>query len=91
MSVQAQLGPGFLEAVYRACLWLELTAQGLHVEEERTLPVIYRGVRIDAAYGLDFIVEKSVLVDSPFTPLLPSSCYQPLHGRGLPVMLFSHA
>ena len=64
MTVHAQLGPGFLEAVYRSCLWLELKAHGLHVEKERTIPLVYRGVRIDAVYRLAFIVEKSVLVEA---------------------------
>ena len=72
MTVHAQLGPGFLEAVYRACLWLELKAHGLQVEKERTVPLIYRGVRIDAIYRLDFIVEKSVLVEAKSVQALTS-------------------
>src|SRR5687767_1266652 len=91
MNVHAQLGPGFLEAVYRACLWLELKAQGLHVEKERTLPVIYRGVRIDAVYRLDFIVEKSVVVEvksvQALAPIHRAQVINYLKLTGLPIGL----
>jgi GxxExxY protein len=91
MTVHAQLGPGFLEAVYRACLWLELKAHGLHVEKERTIPLVYRGVRMDAVYRLDFIVEKSVLVEAKsvqaLAPIDRAQVINYLKLTGLPVGL----
>jgi GxxExxY protein len=91
ITVHSQLGPGFLEAVYRACFWLELKAQGLHVEKERTIPLIYRGVRIDAVYRLDFIIEKSVLVEAKsvqaLAPIDRAQVINYLKLTGLPVGL----
>jgi GxxExxY protein len=63
IAVHEQLGPGFLEAVYQACLELELRAKGLQFQRHRTIPLIYRGVTIDAVYQFDFVVENSVLVE----------------------------
>jgi GxxExxY protein len=63
IAVHDQLGPGFLEAVYQACLEIELKANGLSFERQRTIPLIYRGVSIDAVYRFDFVVENSVLVE----------------------------
>ncbi|MEK7787777.1 MAG: GxxExxY protein, partial [Chloroflexota bacterium] len=43
MEVHNQLGPGFLEVVYRKALVFELTVRGILVEEEKPLPVHYKG------------------------------------------------
>src|SRR5690349_16117937 len=48
---------------YRACLVDELTAAGLRVSAEITLPIHYKGRRIDGAYRADLIVEGSVLLE----------------------------
>ena len=43
MEVHNQLGPGFLEVVYRKALVYELMLRGILVEEEKPLPVYYKG------------------------------------------------
>jgi GxxExxY protein len=63
LRVHTALGPGVLESTVCACLLYELRAIGLHVEDQVHLPIIYEGVRLPAAYRVDFIVEKSLIVE----------------------------
>lgn len=43
MEVHRALEPGLLESAYEACLVLELVQRGLKVEQQKPLPVVYRG------------------------------------------------
>jgi GxxExxY protein len=63
MDVHRVLGPGLLESAYEACLAFELAAQGLKVEQQRPLPVVYRDVKLDCGYRLDFVVENAVVIE----------------------------
>ena len=63
IEVHRQLGPGLLESAYRECLCWELNHRGLTIEREIALPLVYKGVHVDAGYRLDLIVEKRVLVE----------------------------
>ena len=46
MEVHRTLGPGFLESVYEAALAHELTLRGIPFEQQKRLPVHYKGQRI---------------------------------------------
>ena len=63
MRVHTALGPGLLESAYEACLLHELRKQGLKVENQIQLPVIYDGVTIDLGYRMDLVVEDRVVVE----------------------------
>jgi GxxExxY protein len=63
MKVHSVLGPGLLESAYQACLLHKLRKQGIKVESEVPLPVIYDGVTIDLGYRIDLVVENSVVVE----------------------------
>ena len=63
MKVHSALGPGLLESAYSACLKHELTKRGLKVACEVPLPVVYDGMRLDAGYRLDLVVEDTVVVE----------------------------
>lgn len=63
MKVHSALGPGLLESAYEVCLAHELTNQGMAVERQVELPVVYNGVRLDAGYRLDILVERNVIVE----------------------------
>ena len=62
-TVHSDLGPGLLESVYEACLAYELRKQGLNVETQAVVPVIYQEVVIETGLRLDLWVEKSVIVE----------------------------
>ena len=53
INVHRALGPGLLESAYESCLLYELTQQGLKVEAQKPLPVVYREVKLDCGYQLE--------------------------------------
>lgn len=63
MKVHSVLGPGLLESAYQACLFRELNKQGIAVESEVVLPVVYDDEIIDAGYRMDLLVEDAVVLE----------------------------
>ena len=63
IEVHRELGAGLFEGVYHPCLQFELTARGLHFAAEQSVPVIYKSIRLPAAYRVDLIVEDLVVVE----------------------------
>lgn len=62
-KVHSALGPGLLESSYQACLKHELQKDGLFVESEKALPLIYEEVKLDCGYRIDILVENQVIVE----------------------------
>ena len=62
-KVYNALGPGLLESVYEAALCYELQKQGLQVESQVPLEVIYDGQPLPIDYRLDILVEDAVIVE----------------------------
>lgn len=62
MEVHKILGPGFLEAVYQSALAHEFTLRGIQVEQQKALPVMYKGVPA-GHYIADFCVEGNIIVE----------------------------
>ena len=58
-----QLGPGLLESVYQICLARELSICGISFEQEKSIPVKYKGVQLDCGYRLDFLVDNKVILE----------------------------
>jgi GxxExxY protein len=63
LSVHRELGPGMLEKAYESCLAFELADRGLNLERQKTLPLRYRGMRLDSGYRIDLLVEDLVVVE----------------------------
>ena len=63
MQVHTALGPGLLESAYKACLVQELRFRGLCVDTEVLLPIYYKGVRVNAAFRIDLVVEAELVVE----------------------------
>lgn len=63
VNVHRELGPGLLESTYEACLVHELAQEGIEVERQKALPVVYRGVRLDCGYRIDLLVQGQVVVE----------------------------
>ncbi|MBN1584091.1 MAG: GxxExxY protein [Anaerolineae bacterium] len=64
IKVHRALGPGLLESAYQVCLTHELRTRGLQVACEVLLPVVYDGVKIDAGYRVDMLIEDCVIVEN---------------------------
>jgi len=63
MKVHSALGSGLLESAYDKCLSLELRRIGLQFQHQVRLPMNYEGVKLSAAYCVDFIVEECIVVE----------------------------
>ena len=63
LEVHRTLGPGLLESVYETCLCFELLQEGLKLERQKPLPVIYKAVSLDCGYRLDLVVDEKVIVE----------------------------
>src|SRR5688572_14128164 len=62
IEVHRTLGPGLLESIYLQCLQIELASQKLRFITQRAIPIVYKGVVLDATYRVDLIVEDQVVV-----------------------------
>jgi GxxExxY protein len=63
IEVHRHLGPGLLESSYETCLVFELKQLGFTVEQQKPLPVVYKGIVLDCGYRLDLVIEDSVIVE----------------------------
>ncbi len=63
IEVHKELGPGLLESVYEVCLYQELKKQGVSVDCQVDLPIIYKGEITNKTYRIDMLVENCVIVE----------------------------
>jgi GxxExxY protein len=63
IEVHKHLGPGLLESAYSTCLSHELSLQGIPFHREVPLPLNYKGVVLETAYRLDFVVGESLILE----------------------------
>jgi GxxExxY protein len=62
IEVHRQRGPGLLESIYARAVCLELEACGLPFEQEKRIPVYYRG-KLLCHHRLDIVVEKQIILE----------------------------
>ncbi len=70
VCVHRKFGPGLLESVYEKILMVELKKRGLEVECQKSLPLVYEGVRFEDAYRIDLLVNKEVIVELKSTNIM---------------------
>lgn len=63
LKIHRVLGPGLLESAYEECLYYELKKQGLRVEKQKPLPLIYEDVKLEIGYRVDIMVENKLIVE----------------------------
>lgn len=63
IEVHRALGPGLLESAYQECLYHELINEGLDVEKEKPMPIIYKDIKLDHGYRIDLLVENKVVIE----------------------------
>ena len=56
-------GPGLLESVYEKVLKIELEKNGLKVQSQIPLNVIYEGQVLDIGFRADLLVENKVIIE----------------------------
>lgn len=62
-QIHVELGPGLLESIYEEILFQELKNEGLIVERQKPLPVVWRGKKLNLNYKTDLIVENKVIIE----------------------------
>ena len=62
-KVYNALGPGLLESIYESALCYQLRKDGLKVENQVKLPVVYDGQVLPVDFRLDVLVEGKVIVE----------------------------
>jgi GxxExxY protein len=63
IRVHRVTGPGLLESAYLPCVTFELRQSGLVVATQWPIPVVYRGIRLEAGYRADMLVNDTVIVE----------------------------
>ena len=63
IEVHKALGPGLLESAYARCLAHELLSAGIRFREQVPIPVLYKMVRVECGYRLDFLVEDRIILE----------------------------
>ncbi|HEX3070446.1 MAG TPA: GxxExxY protein [Thermoanaerobaculia bacterium] len=74
IEVHRALGPGLLESAYEECLCRELSLRHIPFLRQLSLPVEYKGVKLDCAYRLDLLVASSVVIE-----VKAVSALEPIH------------
>ncbi|MCE1167712.1 MAG: GxxExxY protein [Sphingobacteriia bacterium] len=62
-DIHFQLGPGLLESVYEEIMFFELTKQGLNVERQKAIPVVWDELKMGLGFRADLIVENKVIIE----------------------------
>ena len=63
IDVHKALGPGLLENSYQQCLYYKLKKEGLKVEMEKPMPLVFEEVKLDCGYRIDLLVEDKVVLE----------------------------
>ncbi|MDR3721635.1 MAG: GxxExxY protein [Candidatus Acidoferrales bacterium] len=74
IEVHRLLGPGLLESAYEECLAREFVLRRIAFERQKPAPVIYKDVKLECGYRLDFLVDGKVVVE-----LKAVECFAPVH------------
>ena len=62
-TVHRALGPGLLESIYELCLKKELEDAGLFVEQQKIIPLTYKGLTFETGYRIDLLVERKIILE----------------------------
>ncbi|MCA0365603.1 MAG: GxxExxY protein [Spirosomataceae bacterium] len=63
IEVHKNLGPGLLEKVYEKCLTKELIDLGFKVDFQKSIPLNYKGIDIEAELRFDLMVNEEIIVE----------------------------
>jgi len=72
--VHSSLGPGLLESTYEVCLEYELLKEGMKVERQKALPVVYENIKLEVGYRIDLLVDNQIILE-----IKSVDCINPVH------------
>lgn len=62
-QIHYTLGLGLLESVYEEIMFHELRKQGLSIERQQGIPVIWNELKMQIGFRADLIVERKVIIE----------------------------
>jgi len=63
INLHRKLGPGLLESVYEVVLAAKLEQLGYSVDRQTPIDIEYEGLRFEAAFRIDLLVDRKVLIE----------------------------
>lgn len=63
IAIHREIGPGLFESVYETILAGRLQQLGLNVERQVVVPVTFDGHVFDAAFKIDILVERCLILE----------------------------
>ncbi|RXG20461.1 GxxExxY protein [Leeuwenhoekiella aequorea] len=63
MNVHRNLGSGFLESVYQEVLCREFIEEEIPFEDQKLLPIYYKGQKLDKYYRADFLCFDRIILE----------------------------
>lgn len=63
LRLHRDLGPGLLESVYEAVLAGRLVTMGYSVARQRAIDIEFEGLRFEAAFRIDLLVDDRMVVE----------------------------
>jgi GxxExxY protein len=91
IEVHSILGPGLLESACRNCLAKEMALRGIAFVREQPLPLVYKELRLEHGYAMDFVVERRLILEikaiEALAPLHEAQTITYLRLSGLPTAL----
>lgn len=75
MEVHRELGPGFVEPIYQAALTNEFARRDIAFAREVTMPVHYKGDKLEVRYYADFVCFDAIIVELKALPSISGREY----------------
>ena len=63
LRIHRELGPGLLESVYETVLTGKLVQMGYAVDRQKPIDIEFEGMRFDAAFRADLLVDDRLIVE----------------------------
>ncbi len=63
IEVHKELGPGLLESIYEKCLAHILIQNGYLVSRQQSVPLTFRGLKLDCDLRFDLWINDSIIVE----------------------------
>ncbi len=63
LFVHRELGPGLLESIYEAVMATGLAREGLQVERQKVVPMIFEGITYPESFRLDLVIEGTLIIE----------------------------
>ena len=63
LEIHKALGPGLLESVYEQVLAGKLKKEGLQVEVQKKISIVYEDIKIENAFRADMVINDLVIIE----------------------------